>query len=467
MTACPLLRCHEAEADRADSFSGLILGERTAAERGVARVNTEHVLDILKERGFIEKMTDEDGIRALLSEPTACYIGFDPTAPSLHAGSLEPIMSLMHMERCGHRPIVVLGGGTGLVGDPSGKTELRRVMSREEIDANAQALKGQLSRYLDFSPNGALLLNNADWLCSLNLIDFLRDIGRHFSVNRMLTAESYRLRLEQESGLSFIEFNYMLLQAYDFWYLYKHHGCMLQMGGSDQWGNIVAGIDLARRLDGVQLYGLTFPLLVTRSGAKMGKTASGALWLDPERTSPYEFYQYWMNVDDDDVERFLAIFTFLPMDEVRRLGRLRAEESRQAKEVLAFEATRITHGEAKALEAREASRSLFGGKSRGEAGRGGAGEGTPATAGGVPTTDLNASLLDAGIPAWQLFQMVGLCSTRAQARRLIQQGGGYVNERRLVAFDERITRDDLRQGGILLRAGKKRYHRVRIKGEGL
>ncbi len=415
----------------------------------------ETVLDILVERGFVEHTTDEEGIRALLQRPTTCYIGFDPTAPSLHAGSLEPIMSLMHMQRYGHRPIVVLGGGTGLVGDPSGKTELRRVMSRDEIDANVLALKKQLSRYLDFSNDNAILLNNAEWLCELRLIDFLRDIGKHFSVNRMLTAESYRLRLEQEAGLSFIEFTYMLLQAYDFWHLYRHYGCMLQMGGTDQWGNIVAGIDLARRLDGVQLYGMTFPLLVTRSGAKMGKTASGAIWLDPAYTSPYEFYQYWINVDDEDVERFLALFTFLPMEDVRRLGRLKAEDLRHAKEILAFEATKITHGEDSALEAQKASRALFTKKD-------------PTSAGGnvrgVPSTELDISLFEQGIPAWHLFEMVGLCATRGQARRLIQQGGAYVNEQRLHAFDERITVSHIRGDSIILRAGKKRYHQIKIKG---
>jgi len=408
-----------------------------------------NILDIFLERGFVEKTTDDEGVRRLLERPVLCYIGFDPTASSLHAGSLEPIMSLMHMQRLGHRPIVLVGGGTGLVGDPSGKTELRRVMTRDEVEANADALKKQLSRYITFGERGALLLNNADWLCELNYIDFLRDIGRHFSVNRMLTAESYRLRLEQESGLNFIEFNYMLLQAYDFWYLYKHYDCSLQMGGADQWGNIVAGIDLTRRLEGAQLYGITFPLLTTRSGAKMGKTATGAIWLDPEETSPYEFYQYWINVDDEDVERFLAIFTFLPMNEVRRLGGLKGEDLRQAKEILAFEATRISHGEERAIEARDASRSLFWKEAK---------DGIRAHMDGVPTTEIEARLLKEGIPAWQLFQEVGLCKTRAEARRLIQQGGGYVNERRLEAFDERITSTDLIGDSLLLRAGKKRFH---------
>jgi tyrosyl-tRNA synthetase len=410
-----------------------------------------NVLDILQERGFVEATTDEEGARELLGKPTICYIGFDPTAPSLHAGSLEPIMSLVHMQRCGHRPIVLVGGGTGLVGDPSGKTEMRKVMSTEEVNENAEALQRQLSRYLDFSEDKALLLNNADWLTELKYIEFLRDIGRHFSVNRMLAAESYRLRMDQESGLNFIEFNYMLLQAYDFWYLWKHHDCKLQMGGADQWGNICAGIDLTRRLGGPQLYGVTFPLLTTRSGSKMGKTASGAVWLDADKTPPYEFYQYWINVDDEDVEKFLALFTFLPMEEVRRLGTLEGEDLREAKEILAFEATRITHSEEEARKAQDASRSLFSSSS------------SSSSSSSVPTTEIEPSRLEEGIPAWQLFEEVGLCKSRGEARRLIQQGGASVNERRIEVFDERIGIQALEQGAILLRAGKKRFHRVRIK----
>lgn len=418
----------------------------------------ENALDILRDRGFVEATTDDEGVRELLERPTTCYIGFDPTAPSLHAGSLEPIMSLVHLQRCGHRPIVLVGGGTGLVGDPSGKTEMRRVMSAEEVSDNAEALKRQLSRYLDFGEGKALLLNNADWLTELRYIDFLRDIGRHFSVNRMLTAESYRLRMEQESGLNFIEFNYMLLQAYDFWYLWKHYGCRLQLGGADQWGNICAGIDLTRRLGGPQLYGITFPLLTTRSGAKMGKTASGAVWLDPQRTSSYEFYQYWINTDDQDVERFLALFTFLPMEEVRRLGKLQGERLREAKETLAFEATRITHSAEEAEKSRQASRRLFGGRAD-------LGGGPAADDDSVPTTEVERSRLEQGIPAWQLLEEIGLCRTRAEARRLIQQGGAYVNDRRLEAFDERVGLDCLQGGEILLRAGKKRFHRVRVRVE--
>ncbi len=276
----------------------------------------KNVFHIFEDRGFIEQVTDGKLVRELFENPITCYIGFDPTAKSLHVGSLLPIMSLVHMQRAGHRPIGLVGGGTGLVGDPSGKTEMRNILTLEEINENAEALKKQLSRFIDFSDGKAMMANNADWLTDLRYIEFLRDIGRHFSVNRMLTAESYRARLE--TGLSFIEFNYMLLQAYDFWYLFKHYDCRLQMGGNDQWGNILAGADLTRRLEGEVIHGLTFPLLTTSSGIKMGKTHKGAVWLDASLTSPYDYYQYWINQDDGDVERFLGLFTFLPMEEVRR-----------------------------------------------------------------------------------------------------------------------------------------------------
>jgi len=405
----------------------------------------QHIYDILKERSFIEGVTDEDGLRDLLdSQGITCYIGFDPTAPSLHVGSLIPIMSLVHMQQAGHRPIALVGGGTVLIGDPSGKTEMRKLLTLEEVEENAQGIKKQLSTYLDFGKGKALLLNNADWLVPLNYIEFLRDIGRHFSVNRMLTAESYRSRLE--SGLNFVEFNYMLLQAYDFLHLYQEYGCCLQMGGSDQWGNIVAGADLIRRVESGVAHGMTFPLITTASGEKMGKTAQGAVWLNPERTSSYEYYQYWINTDDRDVERFLALFTFLPMDEIRAYGRLTGSDLREAKEALAFEATRITHGEEEATKARDASRMAFGGE-------GGSLE-------AMPTTSLEKGRLAKGITAFELFTEAGLCASRGEARRLISQGGGYVNERRLNEIDEVITEEHAKEGAIILRAGKKRYHRV-------
>jgi len=403
-----------------------------------------NVLDTFEERGFIDQVTDPDAVRKLLETPVTCYIGFDPTAKSLHLGSLVPIMSLAHMQRAGHRPIALVGGGTALVGDPSGKTEMRRIMSREEIEENAVGIKKQLSRFLDFSENRAIMANNADWLVKLNYIDFLRDIGRHFSVNRMLTAESYRMRLE--TGLSFIEFNYMLLQSYDFLHLFRTHDCRIQMGGSDQWGNIVAGTDLIRRVEGGNAYGVTFPLITTASGTKMGKTHEGAVWLDPELTSPYDYYQYWMNQDDADVKRFLALFTFLPMNEVEELGSRKGADLRASKEVLAFEATKLCHGENEAEQARDASRRLFG-------------DGA-SNADSIPTTGIDREKLQEGVPAYILFEMSGLCKTRGEARRLISQGGGYVNNERLKVFDQRIDALALNSGSILLRAGKKRYVRV-------
>jgi len=404
------------------------------------------VYDVFVERGFIEQVTDEGKLRDLLKGRTTCYIGFDPTASSLHVGSLVPIMSLAHMQRHGHQPIALVGGGTGLVGDPSGKTEMRQILSLEEIAQNAEAQKKQFSRFLDFSEGKALLLNNADWLTKLNYIDFLRDIGVHFSVNRMLSSESVKIRLE--TGLSFIEFNYQLLQAYDFWHLFRHRGCTVQMGGSDQWGNIVAGIDLIRRLEGKEAYGMTFPLIMTADGRKMGKTEKGAVWLDPERTSPYDYYQFWINTDDRDVSRFLALFTFLPMEEIREYGRLEGAELREAKEVLAFETTRILHGKEEAEKARNAARALFSGDE---------GEGS------IPTTSMEKNVFDQGIPAFKLFEITGLCSSGSEARRLIDQGGAYLNKGRLDKFDLVIRIEDFNQKGeLLLRSGKKKFHRIRL-----
>jgi tyrosyl-tRNA synthetase len=405
----------------------------------------KNVFHIFEDRGFIEQVTDRKLVRELLENPTTCYIGFDPTAKSLHVGSLLPIMSLVHMQRAGHRPIGVVGGGTGLVGDPSGKTEMRNILTLEEINENAEALKNQLSRFIDFSDGKAIMVNNADWLTDLRYIEFLRDIGRHFSVNRMLAAESYRARLE--TGLSFIEFNYMLLQAYDFWHLFKQYDCRLQMGGNDQWGNILAGADLTRRLEGEVIHGLTFPLLTTSSGIKMGKTHKGAVWLDASLTSPYDYYQYWINQDDGDVERFLGLFTFLPMEEVRQLGRLKGADMRTAKEVLAYEATKLCHGQEEANHAREASQQLFG-TDRAK---------SPEAA---PTYSIGQEELDQGIPAYILFEKAGLCKTRSEARRLISQGGGYINGQRVKTFDQAININDLQQDFLLLRAGKKRYVRI-------
>ncbi|MFH0844039.1 MAG: tyrosine--tRNA ligase [Pseudomonadota bacterium] len=408
----------------------------------------ENILDTFVERGFLEQVTDKDLVRKLLERPITCYVGFDPTAKSLHLGSLIPIMALAHMQRAGHRPIALVGGGTTLVGDPSGKTEMRPIMSREEINENAVGIKEQLARFIAFGDGKALMINNADWLVELRYIDFLRDIGRHFSVNRMLSAESYRTRLK--TGLNFIEFNYMLLQAYDFWYLYKHYDCRLQMGGNDQWGNIIAGADLTRRLEGDIIHGLTFPLITTSAGIKMDKTHKGAVWLDPVLTSPYEYYQYWLNQDDKDIERFLALFTFLPMKEVRRLGSLKGADIRQAKEILAYEATKLCHGQQEAEGAMEAAKQLFGAE-------------RSAFSEAVPTYILSCEELEGGIPAYLLFEKAGLSKTKSEARRLILQGGGYLNDTRIVSFDQIIDAKDLRNDSMLLKSGKKRYVRIAIK----
>ena len=410
------------------------------------------LLDVLRERGFIDQVTEPEAeLREVLSSPTSAYIGFDPTAASLHVGSLVPIMSLVHLQRAGHRPIALVGGGTGLVGDPSGKTEMRTVMSREEVEINAVGLRRQLERFIDFRDGGALMVNNADWLAPLNYLEFLRDIGRQFSVNRMLSAEAYRTRYESQEGLNFLEFNYMLLQAYDYLHLNRHENCRLQMGGSDQWGNILAGCDLTRRVEGAAVFGITFPLITTASGAKMGKTASGAVWLDPELTSPYDYYQFWVNTDDRDVERFLSLFTLLEMEEVKKLGALKGADLRTAKQKLAFEATGLAHGEAEAKRAAEASARLFGSGGR-----------TPDRLPDAPTSDLPAGELDEGVEAFDLFHRVGLAKSRGEARRLIEGGGGYVNGRKVPSFSDRITGDDARDGIITLRAGKKKYHLVRI-----
>ncbi len=405
----------------------------------------ENVLDIFETRGFVEQVTDRVLVSSLLENRTTCYIGFDPTAKSFHVGSLLPIMSLVHMQRAGHRPIAVIGGGTALVGDPSGKTEMRPIMTREKIDENGASLKKQLARFMEFGDEKAIMVNNADWLTPLHYIDFLRDIGRHFSVNRMLAAESYRARLE--TGLNFIEFNYMLLQAYDFWHLFKTYDCRLQMGGNDQWGNILAGADLTRRMESEIIHGLTFPLLTTSAGIKMGKTHKGAVWLDAELTSPYEYYQFWINQNDEDIGRFLSLFTLLPMDEIQSLRRLKGSDIRKAKEVLAYEATKLCHGETEAGQAQNASQQLFGSD-------------TTASSESVPVYRASQERLEAGIPSYILFEDSGLCKSRGEARRLIAGGGGYLNGQKIKAFDQLIKSEDSENGSWLLRAGKKRYVKV-------
>jgi tyrosyl-tRNA synthetase len=404
-----------------------------------------NVMDVLRERGFIAQTVYEEDLYKLLDEEKVTfYVGFDPTADSLHIGHYIPIMAMAHMQRAGHRPIALMGGGTGLVGDPSGKSELRKMLTPEDVNHNVESIKKQMSRFLDFSDGKALIVNNADWLSKLNYIDFLREVGVHFSVNRMLTAECYKQRMEK--GLTFLEFNYMLMQSYDFLELWRQYGCRLEMGGDDQWSNILSGADLIRRKERKDAFAVTFKLLLTHDGRKMGKTEAGALWLDPKKTSPYDFYQYWRNVDDQDVEKCLALLTFLPMDEVRRLGALEGAEINEAKKVLAFEVTKLVHGEEEAAAAAKAAEALFGGS---------------ALAGAVPTTEIES--LDGGRRVIDLMVKAGLCKSLGEGRRLIAGGGVYVNDEKVSDPDKEVTEGDFGAEGLMLRKGKKAYHRLLLK----
>lgn len=401
--------------------------------------------DILKERGFIEQLTHEDEIKELLEkEKITFYIGFDPTADSLHVGHFIALMAMAHMQREGHRPIALIGGGTAMIGDPSGKTDMRKMLTKEDIQKNSEALKNQMQRFIDFSNDKAIMVNNADWLWNLNYIDFLRDVGVHFSVNRMLTAECFKLRMEK--GLSFLEFNYMLMQGYDFLELNKRYGCVMELGGNDQWSNIIAGVDLIRRKEGKPAYGLTFKLLTNSEGKKMGKTEKGALWLDAEKTSPFEFYQYWRNVNDADVEKCLALLTFLPMDEVRRLGSLKDKEINEAKKILAFEVTKLVHGEEEALKAEQAAKALF------ESG----GDLSNAPSSEISTELLGQKVLDVLIEA-------KVIPSKSEGRRLIQQGGLYINNEKITDMDFVIDESLFKDGEMLVRKGKKTFHRIIIK----
>ncbi|UCB45905.1 MAG: tyrosine--tRNA ligase [Spirochaetota bacterium] len=415
---------------------------------------------VLKERGFIFQETDEEALKKLFDrKKVTAYIGFDPSADSLHAGSLVPIMALAHLQRNGHRPIALVGGGTGLVGDPSGKTETRKLLSRAELEGNAEVLKRQLGQYISFDEDQALLLNNAAWLSPLNYIEFLRDIGKHFSVNKMLAAESVKLRLEK--GLTFIEFNYMVLQAYDFYVLNKDYDCDLQMGGQDQWGNIVAGIDLTRRISQKEVYGITFPLITDSSGEKFGKSVKGAVWLDSKKTSPYEYYQFFRNTMDSDVERYLGYFTFLPMSEIKELARLKPPLLNRAKEILAFEATSITHSEEDARNAYRASIDKFG---EADPGR------TVQTSSAILEDDKGAAkspqvlveleIIQNGFSVLDAFVKAGLVSSKGEARRLIKQGGAYIEEKRINDESLILTGKDFSDGGLTLRAGKKRHMKL-------
>lgn len=406
-----------------------------------------NVFDILKERGFIEQTTHEEEIRELLGkESVTFYIGFDATADSLTAGHFLTVMAMMHMQQAGHRPIALLGGGTTMIGDPSGKSDMRSMMTMETIQYNAQRFKEQLSRFIDFDNDKAIIANNADWLLDLNYVDFLREVGVHFSVNKMLTADCYKQRMEK--GLTFFEFNYMLMQSYDFWKLNKMYDCKMELGGNDQWSNIIGGVELIRRKEQKPAFGLTFKLLTTSEGIKMGKTMKGAVWLDPEKTSPYEFYQYWRNIEDVKVEECLGLLTFLPMDEVRRLGALEGAQINHAKDVLAFEITKIVHGEEEAKKAQDAARALFadGGKSK-----------------DMPTTVYNKAELDEGKDLITLLVETKLAASRSEGRRIILQGGVSVNDVKITEIDRKFTSADLDADGVLLiKKGKKGYHQIKV-----
>ncbi len=400
-----------------------------------------NVFDILKERGLIAQTTHEDEIRELLGrEKVTFYIGFDPTADSLHVGHFLQMVVMRHMQDAGHRPIALVGGGTGMVGDPSGRTDMRQMMTVETINHNCERFKKQLSTIVDFSEGKAIMVNNADWLRNLNYIEFLRDIGSCFSVNEMLRAKCFQTRLEK--GLSFIEFNYMLMQSYDFLQLYKEYGCQMELGGDDQWSNILGGIDLVRRKENKQVYGMTFALLTTSDGKKMGKTAKGALWLDPEKTTPYEFYQYFRNVGDDDVIRCLKLITFVPMDEINRLAKLEGQELNEAKRILAYEVTKLVHGEEEAKKAMDTAESLFSANKSAE---------------NMPTTEL--SLTEAEYGLLDVMLEAKLIPSKGEGRRLIQQGGVSVNDEKITDVAYMLSADSLREG-VIIKKGKKVYHRV-------
>ena len=406
-----------------------------------------NVYDVLSERDLIAQVTHEEEIRELLgNEKVTFYIGFDPTADSLHVGHFLQMVVMRHMQLHGHRPIALVGGGTGHIGDPSGRTDMRQMMTKETIDHNCEKFKEQLSRVIDFSDGKAIMVNNADWLLNLNYVEFLRDIGSCFSVNKMLSAECFKQRLEK--GLSFLEFNYMLMQSYDFLMLNREYDCKIELGGDDQWSNILGGIDLCRRKDQKQVYGMTFTLLTNSEGKKMGKTQSGALWLDPNKTSPYDFYQYWRNVDDADVINCLKLITFIPMDEIRELEKLEGAELNEAKKILAYEVTKMVHGEEEAAKVKAAAEAVFGGGVSSE---------------NMPGTDITADELGDGINILDLLVKCALAPSKGEGRRLVQQGGVSINGEKVVAIDYNVTVADFKDNEIIIKKGKKVFHRVSIK----
>ncbi len=400
-----------------------------------------NVFDDLKARGLIAQTTHEEEIKELLSKPTTFYIGFDPTADSLHIGHYLQLVIMAHLQRAGHRPIAILGGGTAMVGDPSGRTDMRKMMTRETIAHNLSCFQGQMSRLVDFSEGKALILDNGDWLLKLNYIDFLREIGVHFSVNKMLSYECFKSRFER--GLSFIEFNYMLMQSYDFLYLFKKYGCRLELGGDDQWANIIAGADLIRRSEGAQAYGMTFTLLTTSQGKKMGKTEKGAIWLDAEKCSVYDFFQYFRNVEDDDAVRLLKMLTFLPLDYIEKeFGHLEGKDLNIAKERLAYEVTKQVHGENEANKVMDAARNVFG-----------AGEADE----NMPTVKVE---FDGEIGILDILTLSGICPSKSEARRLVEQGGCTVSDTKITATDKKFTNTDFENGYLILKKGKKQIYKI-------
>ena len=406
----------------------------------------KNVLDILTERGYIDQVTFEEELRELLgNEFVTFYIGFDATADSLTLGHFLQIMVMMRMQQAGHKPIALLGGGTTMIGDPSDRTGMRSIMTQEIISKNAENFKKVFEKFLDFSDDKAIMDNNAEWLLPLNFLEFMREVGVHFSVNRMLTAECYKNRMEQ--GLTFFEFGYMLMQSYDFYVLNQKYNCQMQLGGNDQWSNIIGGIELTRKKAGKQVYGMTFALLTNSEGKKMGKTEKGALWLDRNKTSPYDFYQYWRNVDDADVEKCLALLTFLPMDEVRRLGALEGAEINKAKEVLAYEVTKLIHSEEDAIKAQEAARALFGAGTDSE---------------NMPTTELKKAELGEGITVIDIMIKAGLIKSKSEGRRLIEQNGVAVNDNIINDVSVAVTENDFQDGKLIIKKGKKVYHRIKL-----
>jgi tyrosyl-tRNA synthetase len=406
----------------------------------------KNVFEVLLERGFIAQITHEEEVKRLLNDKKVTfYIGFDPTADSLHVGHFLQLMVMAHMQQAGHKPIVLIGGGTAMVGDPTGKNDMRKMMTREIVEHNANRFKTQISKFIDFSEDKAIMVDNSDWLLNLNYVDFLREVGVHFSVNRMLSAECFKSRMEK--GLTFLEFNYMIMQSYDFLVLNRKYDCQMELGGDDQWANILGGLDLVRKSEGKSVYGMTFTLLTTSEGKKMGKTEGGAVWLDAEKTSPYEFYQYWRNISDNDVEKCLALLTFLPIDEVKRLGSLKDAEINEAKAVLAFEVTKIVHGESEASRAKEAAEAIFEGKGNSN---------------NIPFIEVSSDKIESGIKITDLVLLAGLTPSKSEARRAVEQGGVILNSNKISSFDYVVGTNDLVDGQMMLQKGKKSFVRIKL-----